>query len=219
MTRPHAATLTAAAIILAGCGTSSPPPPSSTTAPSTSTEPTREGTLTETTPSTAQSSTATTSETTSATSSSTSRATRPRGGTVSDVDGTDASAVAQAYARASLTWDVRVDDGLTGAQTRAQPWMTKTMAADAPTQGAGSAAWARLARQDAWTKVTTSDVSPDPGPPRGRSATRVIEAEVTTSTRASGRRRATDTTTTTLLLDLTRASTSAPWRVDGVQTY
>lgn len=206
-----AATLPFALVLLAGC-TGEDTPTATTTTPSTSA-------VTASPTSTTRTTTNTTAPETGRPGVPTGAAGRPRGGVVDpdDVDTAQASDVARAYARTTWTADTRLDNSWTDAQRRATRWLTPELADALTDELPAGPGWDDLDARDAWTTAKATDVSPDAAAPTGLTASRVIDVVVTTKTgagRAYGRPQ-----TVTMLIDLTRRTSTAPWRVSNVTTY
>ena len=206
-----------AAVVLVGCSEENTAPPPTTSAAPTTSSPTRTGTLSPT-QSTTSSPTRTTSDTTEGrpTTGAGERGS-PRGGTVSHVQETNAASVASAYARTALTFDTKLDNSRNDGQRRAARWMTPELARQVSRGLPASSGWDALRRDDTWTKVSVTDVTPSGGDPStGLDAERLLQADVTTHTKRTNKPRK---RTTTMSVTLTRTAESKPWRVSDMQTY
>lgn len=201
--------------LLSGCGQDEQTPAARESAAPTSAAPTRSGTLSpSSTPSSSSDSPTEGQPTTTA-----GKGGKPRGGTVSpsSVQETNAAAVAAAYARTTLTIDTKLDSGRNDGQRRATRWMTPDLADRLAAGLPGSSGWDDLRKDDTWTKVAVTDITPAGGDPtKGLESERLLEATVSTHTK-SGKKPS--KSKTTMSVTLTRDGESKPWRVSGMQTY
>jgi hypothetical protein len=140
----------------------------------------------------------------------------PRGGSLGDVDEHDPDAVADAVAAAMHTYDTRLDLSPVDASRRARSLLSARMAAAVASAmpGGGGAEWLDLAAHDGYTTVTVERVEEAGAPPDTRTeAYRQRRVRVTAHGDDGWTRPA---RIVHLFITLTRASSSDPWRVDGV---
>jgi hypothetical protein len=146
----------------------------------------------------------------------TGKAGEPRGGTLADVDEQDPDAVADAVAAAMHTYDTRLDLSPTDATRRARSLLSARMAAAvaSPMPGGGGADWLDLAAHDGYTTVTVERVEEAGAPPD--TATEAYRQRRVRVTMHGDDGWTQPARLSHVFITLTRASSSDPWRVDGV---
>ncbi|MEH0635718.1 hypothetical protein QBA35_20705 [Streptomyces bottropensis] len=135
------------------------------------------------------------------------------------VDGTDATAVAEAWAQVAYGHDTKYDTGPHDAVLRSARWFTAAKAkaerSYQPASGAGEQ-WNAWAAHKAWTTVEVEpDDDGDAPPDSSRDAYRALFVDGT----AHGRDGWTGTgPRATVYVKLARSGKGEPWRVDEVRT-
>jgi hypothetical protein len=133
------------------------------------------------------------------------------------VDGSSASAVSKAFARASFLQDTRIDRSPSDAARRAARWARPSYAAElsSPGRAPGGAAWNAMAAHDGYTTVTATQNDDDGRPPDElRRAYRAWDLTLTPRGAAgwTGKKRH-----EVMYVTLTRRGGDAPWRVASEQ--
>ncbi|GGV18324.1 hypothetical protein GCM10010260_67650 [Streptomyces filipinensis] len=134
-----------------------------------------------------------------------------------NVNGTDASVVAKAWAELAYSYDTKYDTSPHDAVLRASRWFTERKAADErqyqPASGPG-VEWNTWAKHHAWTTVTVSSELEDDAP---RDSKTVAYRSLVVRGTAHGRDGWTGTgPRLNAYVKLVRSVAGAPWRVDDV---
>ncbi|WP_420116574.1 hypothetical protein [Micromonospora sp.] len=196
--RRISASILAAGLLLAGCGSTTPGNASAASGPATAAVTSSPaGTANETQPR---------ASTTVA----------PRGGVIdpATVDENNPNAIAVAAVITLYRWDSRTDLSPLDATQRAAAWFTPDLASDSTTGPArGNAAWVELVDHDGYTTVTAVPANEYGQPPNTDTRALTQVSYTVTSIGADGWTTTSDPTV--LRVRLARTSISEPWRVSG----
>lgn len=141
----------------------------------------------------------------------------PKAGLPTQVNDHDPAAVASAAISADWTFDTTLDNSPADAQRRSAPWLTPAYAAQisqAQQLADPGADWTAMAAHHGYTTVHLVQAHDDPTPDTPTSAWREYTIAVTEHGRDAW---AGPTSTYVQYAHLTRASASAPWRVDQMR--